>query len=305
MDKKIRIVNKEAVQINNIFPLHDQVIDCRGPYVYKYHYHDFCEIGITKAGMAKHIIGGQSNDIKRGDIYIVFYGEGHEIKISERWTVQNIYFLPELILSDIKNLISYCPDFWFLFLGSLGLYGSRSISLSIDEPVLLMIESLFDQIHRYKFPASISEKSFKKNCFVNVLILLAEAYKKQNMENTSVSQFMDLRIFDIISIVQNNTQLTLNQLLKKVSGYLALNQRQLNKLFHTSLKMNISQYIIQTKVLRSCKMLLDLSNSITAVSQYYNFYDHSHYIRYFKKHMGISPSQYRRRYARIDDYMLS
>ncbi|WP_165452787.1 AraC family transcriptional regulator [Paenibacillus thalictri] len=53
------------------------------------------------------------------------------------------------------------------------------------------------------------------------------------------------------------------------------------------------QYVHQLRMKEACSMLSNSDLTVTEISNYLGYYDHSYFFRMFKKHTGVSPTEYR------------
>lgn len=88
-------------------------------------------------------------------------------------------------------------------------------------------------------------------------------------------------------------------LIEDVSEYLSLSIPYLSRLFKAELGMSFSQYIIIKKVEAAASMLQFSDYSALDISNYFAFSSHSYFIKVFKKHIGMTPKEYRNRYYAI------
>ncbi len=74
--------------------------------------------------------------------------------------------------------------------------------------------------------------------------------------------------------------------------------RQLERRFIKIFGINISDYILRTRIHAAIEHLEHTNRTVSDIAQSVGFYDHSHFIRTFKRLRGCSPKQYRERHAR-------
>lgn len=75
-----------------------------------------------------------------------------------------------------------------------------------------------------------------------------------------------------------------------------LSLRQFERRFKTAFNTTPHQYIIKMRVHRACDMLRDRTLSISDIASELGFTDQSAFATHFKKNMGFTPLQYRKRY---------
>jgi YesN/AraC family two-component response regulator len=79
--------------------------------------------------------------------------------------------------------------------------------------------------------------------------------------------------------------------LDKLSGVFYLNKYYLSHIFKNSTGFSVNEYIINRRILKS-RELLKQNNSVSKVSEMVGFNNYCHFIRTFKKLVGMSPKQY-------------
>lgn len=72
-----------------------------------------------------------------------------------------------------------------------------------------------------------------------------------------------------------------------------------SRLFHSEMGITISNYIIQKKIEAAANMLQFSDYSSLEISNYLQFSSQSYFIKLFKKIIGITPNEYRRRYHTV------
>jgi len=74
--------------------------------------------------------------------------------------------------------------------------------------------------------------------------------------------------------------------------------RQLERRFNKIFGITISDYISRTRIIAAIEHLEQTNRTVSDIAQSVGFYDHSHFIRTFKRLRGCSPKQYRERHSR-------
>jgi|GEM_PF-617219 len=72
-----------------------------------------------------------------------------------------------------------------------------------------------------------------------------------------------------------------------------LQENYLSQLFKREIGVTITQFIHQEKVEEAKKLLELTSEPVTAIAAKLNFYDQNHFIRIFKRYVGLTPKKYR------------
>ncbi|MFM1872615.1 MAG: hypothetical protein RL398_2037 [Planctomycetota bacterium] len=80
----------------------------------------------------------------------------------------------------------------------------------------------------------------------------------------------------------------------ELAAMAGLSVRQFERKFRSTFQTTPRAYLMQMRVLRACELLAAGELPITEVALAAGFYDHSDFARQFRRHMGLSPSAYRR-----------
>jgi AraC-like DNA-binding protein len=83
----------------------------------------------------------------------------------------------------------------------------------------------------------------------------------------------------------------------EIAARFGFSQRQLERRFADTFRTSPSHYLIRLRVLIASDRLKFTDDPIATIAIDCGFYDHSSFIRHFKKVMGVTPLVYRKRYA--------
>lgn len=73
--------------------------------------------------------------------------------------------------------------------------------------------------------------------------------------------------------------------------------RKLQRRFQTTFKTTPQKYVVKLRVLEACELLVGTNLSVTEIALRIGFYDHSAFSKKFSELIGVSPRDYRKRYA--------
>lgn len=85
--------------------------------------------------------------------------------------------------------------------------------------------------------------------------------------------------------------------IRVLAAYVSLDPSHLSRLFKKQMGLSPSEYIIKKRIEAASNMLRYSEYSTVEIGYYLAFSSHSHFIRTFKLHMGITPGKYRTLYA--------
>lgn len=83
--------------------------------------------------------------------------------------------------------------------------------------------------------------------------------------------------------------------IKKIAKEVYLNPCYLSSLFHQETGLTISDWIKQKRIEESSKLVLNSNEDIADIAFFYRFCSQSYYVQCFKKIMGLTPGEYRKK----------
>lgn len=83
--------------------------------------------------------------------------------------------------------------------------------------------------------------------------------------------------------------------LEQIASVIGLNKTYFCALFKKETGMTVQNYVMKLRIEAAENMLTYADYSSVAISNYFMFSSHSHFIRIFKKFTGMTPNEYRRK----------
>lgn len=118
----------------------------------------------------------------------------------------------------------------------------------------------------------------------------------QRMKLINAGSAYSKNILRCLDIIHENIHSGIK--VSEIAEKLDISPQYLSKLFKKEVGMTISDFIMDKRIQAAKNMLLFSDHSPLDICNYLNFSSHSHFIAAFKKHTGMTPRQYRERYAR-------
>lgn len=250
--------------------------------IFTLHIHDFYELYFFLQGDITYNIEGKKYKINTGDLLIINNEELHRPifnsdNIYERITV---HFNPWYICkynTEEYSLLSCFKD------RNPGQYNKITKNK--------VIENYFQKISKYMQKKSKEIPIMIETLFIQLLIKINELFHKQKKKGKESTNYND-RVLKIINYINKNLEkrITLNLLAKKF----ALDKYYLSHLFKENTGFSLLQYVINKKIMKA-KGLLSSGFSCGEVCDKLSFGDYSNFYKTFKKKLGVSPSEYKKK----------
>ncbi|MCX7771751.1 MAG: AraC family transcriptional regulator [Clostridia bacterium] len=214
-------------------------------------------------------------------------------------TIKALFFHPSAINEKI-NFISIhrnpeeqagLMDYWCL----------RPFHFREDtyQGILSVSPELYRQIvgHMTTIEASLSgQKDWSWPCrsrsyMIELLFLLSRIYDNPVCENPAVVSYLGHDIHPVVLYLHTHYRDKI--MLEDLTREFHVNRTTLNEAFKKQTGFSIMSYLIKIRVEMACSMLRNTTLPITEIMTIVGFHDDAHFLRTFKKTMGLSPSEYR------------
>lgn len=81
--------------------------------------------------------------------------------------------------------------------------------------------------------------------------------------------------------------------IEDLAKQVGLSSSQFERRFKKVFQITPTRHVLNVRLRAACDLLANTNDTIASIALDAGFYDHSHFIRNFKKTMGLSPSEYR------------
>lgn len=101
-------------------------------------------------------------------------------------------------------------------------------------------------------------------------------------------------VFKVVEYIRSHYSERLS--IPDIAHHFGFSQRQLERRFVETFGASPREYIIRLRILIACEHLRNGKAAISEVALDCGFYDHSSFIRHFKRMLGVTPLAYRKRH---------
>ncbi|MFP4290090.1 MAG: helix-turn-helix domain-containing protein [Cyclobacteriaceae bacterium] len=249
------------------------------------HKHDFYDVLFITEGHGKHTIDFQTYEVKPYTIFFLTPGQVHSWELSEDTKGFSIFFEAEFYgIHRSRGRLRDMP-FFHVLSGDPALHLSRESEEFVEEIIEQMYEEQANARHRY---AEIIR------AYLELLLMrLSRFYDKQQQEtSTPYHQQLIIRYEEMI-----DSHYIEKRMVSEYADMLNMSTKNLNAICKKTVNRTASDMIFNRIILEAKRLLLNAEWSVQQVGEMLHFYDSSYFVRFFRKHSGITPEQFRRKYC--------
>ena len=247
------------------------------------HCHEFFEIAYVLSGSCEHTVDGRISIISEGDYFLINLKQSHGYAaISRDFEILNCLFMPEFIDRTLMGAHSFSEimnNYPAKFENSAFSNGaSGKIFRDGDGFIRSMLMKMLDEFKGNKR----GRLDVMRSLLVTLLITLA---REGGEEEESPVMLMKKRA------AENYTK---EISLSEISQELGISLTYASLCFKRATDMNFRDYIMKLRIERSCDLLRNTDKTVSEISELVGYSDPAFFYRSFKKHLGMSPAEYRR-----------
>lgn len=249
------------------------------------HSHDFIEVIYIVSGRAEHCIDGELYEVERGDVLFINYGCLHSFSSKDGFSHYNICFSPETVGSSIitrENAPAMLSLTAFNELrrdrscGRIGFCGAER-----DEIERLLADMQKENREGLPYCKKLIESYMS--------VLMTKLLRKTVMGNSAPygGIWEELREYIDANL---DGELTLSALASK-SFY---NPSYFSRAFKQKMGMSLTEYVTKKRLELATRLLEREDMPMERIAERCGFADRGAFYHAFQKHLGASPSEYRR-----------
>ncbi len=250
----------------------------------KPHTHSFYQIIWFKNNNGKHYIDFESYDIKENRLFFVAKNQVHYFESRSDYNGYLIHFNESFILSnetDINFFLTY------------------TIFNNSEEPYYQIPKRLELQIisylHQMKDELNNTEEFGNKRILSNLLkslLLVIEREKRKNIKTSKIISNQNTTYIIFHDLLENNFRK--NWSVTNYAEKLAISTKTLNALTKKQSGKTVSQTIADRIILEAKRKLTHSNAYINEIAIDLGFQDPYYFIKYFKKQVNCSPTEFRK-----------
>ena len=265
------------------------------------HDHEFTEICYVSAGSGFQYIGEDTIAVNEGDLFILPVGTPHVFRprspsASKPLIVYNFIFMAEQVSSQLGGFpgLEQLPR------------AMEQLNLLPGVPGWKHWKDRTGFFRRF-FSDAYEEFRFRRDGFLprmhgQFIVLLTEIERCLQAEASSsaeasaagaagvaVPHFLQ-EAFDLI-----HSSYTHNLTAAAVASAAGISERHFHRLFVQAAGVTYTRYIQNLRIEQSCELLRTTRMSVAEIAETAGYQDKGYFLQLFKRHIGISPREYRNR----------
>lgn len=268
-----------------------------GDYPIKMHTHDFFELNVLVRGKGRHYIENKSYPAEPGDVFAMPPGVRHGYWAEDAdMSIFHLLIEPRLF-SEYRAVLEQIPGVHTLFHTEPKIRSrmkGKGMFLKLSPQNLRALQSEFDGLiaaAKSVYDGAETLFSMREVCLLGELgHLMQEQYALAAAH--APRRAMPLAIAGIADYMERNcaNSITLEDLAARANYSRASLVRNFKKTFGTT----PFEFLIAVRIRRAEQLLAETDKSVAEIAQDCGFYDSSHFMRFFRRKTGLSPSEYRR-----------
>ena len=260
------------------------------------HSHDYFEVCLVRGGRAQHRTRQGRAVFEAGGVAVLAPGDIHAFEEVRGLEVTNVYYLTEWLLGELRSL--WDQD------GLVPLFLARSLFPSRLEvaPQWTLTPTERDLCEREIAAITEEERArvpslvYLKSALLKFLVVLGRAYVRAQPQETGFGFRREVRLaLDHIETAVREARMFS---LAELGRHAGVSGGHAARLFKQATGQPAQEYFQRRRAQHAALRLLDPAKSITEIAYETGYADSAHFSRLFRKHLDLTPRQYRQQYSR-------
>ena len=264
------------------------------------HRHNFIEVSFVVSGTAVHTIENESYPVKKGNVVIVDYNTPHTFSFDPEtdgpFMTYDLLFTPDFFnISGINNSEFYSLASSYLFAPLFKEFGPGYTLNHLIKTNAKEFHQLFEQIHREYTRREMGSQTLLRAYLIELIIKLFRELHRQRPEFTNNHQKL---VEQAIRYMQENYKSHIN--LDDIVSGIFLSKDYFRQIFKKTTGASISSYIQELRIAEACRLLKTTDANSAQIARDSGFNDIKFFYQTFKKAVGMTPAEYRKKYTGKD-----
>lgn len=250
-------------------------------FIEKPHRHNFYLMVLFTHGTGIHEIDFDRYHIQKGSLFIIQPGQIHNWSLSE----------------DCDGyIVFYSSELYNLYFGNKRIEEYSFFQSPQSKPEIILETGELEEIGWYFSKMKQETERFSSKSVDKILNLLdvvhLELSRKYTLNNRHESHLYNHKIKEFRQILEQH--FVAERLPSFYASKMNISLKHLNRICKIILNQTATEIITNRLILEAKRLLIHPSKSISQVADELQFVNYSYFAKLFKKHTGISPSDFRK-----------
>lgn len=255
-----------------------------------YHIHEYYQMWYVLRGSCVHIFNQKKYELKSGDIFIMPPGAPHAMTTDDKDAeLISLEFSSNFIYQDSTDEKMLDLSFLRPFTVSVDeIIPDFTLSVEVSKKVERLLLEMLDEIKR----VDTGYKLFLKANTLKILALVSREFSNKNYsDGIMIIDRHKSSIILALDYISKNYNKKLY--IKDVCRLAAMSVSGFSRSFKNIVGMTFVEYIVFYRIEKSKDLLVSSDLAISEIAEQIGFCDSAAYDRVFKRHVGLTPYQYR------------
>ena len=239
------------------------------------HWHEHIEMMYLCEGECDFHIGGCSYTVRPGELMIVNSTEIHSFTVRERIRFYSLLLFPSFF-DDIDK---------------------KELKIKSTVSSDAYVKDCFDERYKEYTEGKKMSDMMLKSCAYRLVAYLGRNHTKDGSIDTDSQKLT--RLHSLLEYIEENYREKITT--KDLAAHCFISEEHLCRFFKKSVGKTVSEYLNQDRVEKATILLLNTEDSVGNVGASVGFDDINYFTRVFKRIKSVTPREYRRIHAEVQD----
>ncbi len=245
------------------------------------HRHDYWEIFLFKSGCGRHQMDFKSFPSRKNSIHFVYPYQVHFLEPSSKVEAKILLIKDELIHEALENNLHGLALIKSYFTGQIPI-------INLDKKIFQLLWELSHQMEMELTTKSPSQLAILKNYLSIFLCKCLDLFQTEIELMPNSAELFLLHKYKLLVEANFLLHHKINDYLK----WLNLTDKKLNTICANYLGLSPSEYLYNRILIEAKRLLKHSAMCQKEIAAYLNFTDVSHFIKFFKSKVGVSPKTF-------------
>jgi AraC-like DNA-binding protein len=289
-------MKNEQYWVNTSFPFFTNIVEIQSEEEVPDHTHEFFELAYVAEGSGKHRYNnGEYYPIKPGDVFIIEPDIEHAYRVNmdEKAIIYNVLFLPSLLRDELDTMSAITSFVDFFYVEPLLRNDLRfNTRLSLLAKQQVQMRTLLDGLILEQRNKNLGYQIMVKTDMIQLFVFLSRCYQQMDLPD-KVKGTDEQTIHHIQEFIHRHYKQPLT--LEQISHISGMSPSVFSVKFKQHTGQTLIEYRNDIRLNFAKEALLYTDHKVLSIALEVGFEDVSFFNKQFKKKLGLSPGEFRKR----------